>query len=192
MPKTEMLDVSKLALDRRNFRTVPQRDEKHAINAIIAINPDWFWALMESLLDEGYQPTENIIVQKESGGLIVREGNRRIAAMKMIHGYVQDIEMPEQYATRVAGLTTEWKHANLRVPCAVYDSTEAAIVDRLVSRTHAKGERAGRDKWNAVAKARYARDKNGESAPALDLLETYLKKGDLPPILWTQRKASVS
>ncbi len=62
MPTTHQLPVKQLFLDVRNFRTVPQPDETAAIHALMAIDTDWFWALMDSLLDTGYLPTENIII----------------------------------------------------------------------------------------------------------------------------------
>lgn len=49
MPITELTPVKKLKLDLSNYRTTKQADERHAVEAIIAIKPDWFWALMESL-----------------------------------------------------------------------------------------------------------------------------------------------
>jgi len=50
-------------------------------------------------------------------------------------------------------------------------------VDKIVTLTHGKAEQAGRDKWNAVARARHNRQKNHASEPALDLLERYLEHG---------------
>jgi len=74
-------------------------------------------------------------------------------------------------------LSKAWKKENSRVPCAVYGSGEATLVDKIVSLTHGKGEKAGRAKWNAVARARHNRDKASASEPGLDLLEKYLKRG---------------
>ena len=52
---------------------------------MVSMSPDSFWALTESLLADGYHPTENIIVTKKSSkDLTVKEGNRRIAALKII------------------------------------------------------------------------------------------------------------
>ena len=68
MPTTNLLSVKQLKLDLNNFRTVPQKNEISAVHAMISINPDWFWALMESLLADGYHPTENIIVLKSGKG----------------------------------------------------------------------------------------------------------------------------
>ncbi|MCG3110988.1 MAG: hypothetical protein MCM46_04100 [Candidatus Manganitrophus sp. SB1] len=174
MPKTVQKEIKSLGLDLKNFRTIPQADEGHAINAMIAINPDWFWPLMESLLDDGYEPTENIIVLHTDGKLVVKEGNRRVAALKLIFSLVGNIEIPQHLRKKIDTLSTEWKAQNAVVPCAIYESTEVVTVEKLVARTHAKGEKAGRDKWNAVAKARFGRDQKGQPEPGLDLLEKFL------------------
>ncbi len=177
MPETGFKAVKSLHLDLRNFRTIPQPDEAHAINAIISTNPDWFWALMESILEDGYHPTENIILLNTARELSVKEGNRRVAALKLILAPLDDIEIPDHLSRKINALSSQWKRQNSKVPCAIYANTEKAIVDKLVALTHAKGEKAGRDKWNAVARARYARDQKKDSEPGLDLLEQYLRLG---------------
>jgi hypothetical protein len=182
MPTTKLLSISDLKLDLNNFRMVHQKNESDAIHAMIAINPDWFWALTESLLADGYHPTENIIVLKGGSGdsgLIVKEGNRRIGALKLIFGHIRrgQFSLPSEIEEQIGKVSKKWKEENEKVPCAIYGPSESAFVDRLVTLTHGKGEKAGRDKWNAVARARHNRDKIGESEPSLDLLEKYLKEG---------------
>jgi hypothetical protein len=182
MPITKTLDIQQLRLDLANFRTTPQKNELGAVRAMIAINPDWFWALAESILDDGYHVTENILViqaPKSDSELVVKEGNRRIAVLKLCHGYIRraGLDIPSHIQERMNDLTAEWKAANHSVPCAVYSAREAAAVDRIVTLTHGKGEKAGRDKWKAVARARHSRDMNKSSEPALDMLEQYLKHG---------------
>ena len=182
MPKTKSVAVKNLKLDLTNFRTVPQANENHAVQAMVAISPDRFWALMESLIDDGYLPTENILVIKAEANppdMVVKEGNRRIAALKLVHGFLQsnNFTVPENITSKINSLSNTWKTANAQVPCAVYDITEAATVDRIVTLAHGKGEKAGRDRWNAVAGARHNRDRNNASEPGLDLLEKYLSIG---------------
>jgi hypothetical protein len=182
MPTPTSLSVQELKLDLKNFRTVPQSTEANAISALISINPDWFWALTESLLADGYHLTENILVLaggKKGTDMEVREGNRRIAALKLIHGYARRTALivPAHIEAAIANLSDDWKNANRLVPCALYQQNEAAAVDRIVQLTHGKGEKAGRDPWSAVPRARHNRDRNGGSEPGLDLLEKYLKHG---------------
>jgi hypothetical protein len=183
MPINKPVAVKSLHLDLDNYRTISQKDEIKAVQAMIAIKPEWFWALAKSILEGGYYPTENIIVLKGGSSgrkMIVKEGNRRIGALKIIFGYIghiDDLKMPSEIKSTIGGLTRDWKEANKSVPCAIFSHNEAETVDRIVARTHGKGDRAGRDMWNTIAKARHNRDKNGVSEPALDLLEKYLTKG---------------
>ncbi|KAB2965634.1 MAG: hypothetical protein F9K16_01380 [Thermoanaerobaculia bacterium] len=181
MPDTEAVRVKDLALDLANFRTVRQADEKAALEAMISTSPDRFWALTESLLQDGYLPTESIIVLRDGQGraLTVKEGNRRVAALKLIHRLlrIDAHTVPENIATQIAGVTKAWRRDNEKVPCTIYDEADAKTVDRIVRLAHGKGEKAGRDQWNAVARARHNRDANDSSEPALDLLEAYLEHG---------------
>lgn len=182
MAETKPVSVAELRLDLSNYRTVPQPDELHAAQALVSIEPEWFWGLMDSLLDSGYLPTENILVLRGDGTpseLTVKEGNRRIAALKLILGYLpaEEIDLPSQIVQRIATLPPEWKSENEQVPCAIYEAKDAAVVDKIVTLTHGKGERAGRAAWTAVARARHNRDENGATESGLDLLEKYLKLG---------------
>lgn len=177
MPITRHEKVASLNLDLKNYRTVHQPDEEHAINSLISIDPGRFWALMESLLDDGFSPTENIIVLDYAHQLIVKEGNRRIASLKLILGINKGIDVTDNIQEKIKLLTKSWIKDNSSVPCAIYPSSESALVEKLISRTHAKGEKAGRANWTAVARARYGRDQNKQSEPGLDLLEKYLISG---------------
>lgn len=179
MPSNLSVAVKDLSLDLRNSRTVPQKNESSALHAMVSLKPEWFWALTESLLADGYHPTENILVLNDGQKMTVREGNRRIGALKLILGIVKNhnIDIPTHIETEIGKVSKEWKAANSNVPCAIYSVSESALVDKIVTLTHAKGEQAGRNLWNSVARARYNRDKGGTSEPALDLLEKYLKEG---------------
>jgi hypothetical protein len=179
--RTDSVAVKDLRLDLKNYRTVAQPDEVRALHAMVTISPEYFWALTESMIDSGYLPTENILVLEDGATppeMVVKEGNRRVAALKLIHGYLPSagLSMPSNVATRVAAVDAAWKAANAIVPCAIYPSTDAALVDRIVTLAHGKGERAGRDNWNAVARARHNKARGG-SEPGLELLEKYLVHG---------------
>lgn len=182
MPETKSLAVKNLALDLRNYRTIPQLSEESALAAMVSTSPDRFWALTESLLRDGYLPTESIIVLHSGRGsrsLTVKEGNRRIAALKLIHRLFPSnvVDVPDNIAAQIKELPKEWRKNNATVPCTIYPASDAATVDRIVTLAHGKGEKAGRDQWNAIARARHNRDVNLLSEPALDLLEKYLQQG---------------
>ncbi len=182
MPETTRVAVKDLTLDLTNFRTARQASETTALHAMISTSPDRFWALTDSLLQDGYLPTESIIVLRagpEQSMLIVKEGNRRVAALKLLLKLLplDGLEVPESIVTALKAVSPAWLNDNATVPCTIYDVSDAALVDRIVRLAHGKGEKAGRDQWNAVARARHNRDVNSAAEPALDLLEKYLQHG---------------
>lgn len=179
IPIIEHISVKDLKLDLANFRTIKQIDEFHAVQAMISISPDYFWGLMDSLIDSGYLPIDNILVQrtgKMQQDMIVKDGNRRIAALKLIHGFLprEGIDIPANISESLVNLTNNWKKLNEKVPCIIYENKDTRIVDRIVTLAHGKAEKAGRDQWKAVARARHNRDVNKNSEPALDILEKFL------------------
>jgi hypothetical protein len=179
MAVSKNIPVSKLSLDLKNYRTTPQKKELDAVKAMLSIKPDRFLAIIESILEDGYMPTENIIVLKNGTDNIVKEGNRRIAALKIIYGHIKSdsLSLPQNILDEIKRVTTKWKADNAEVPCLVFASSEADVVDKVVSRAHGKQEKASKDPWNSVAKARHNRDVNAAVESGLDMLEKYLKHG---------------
>lgn len=179
MPTITTHPISLLKIDQQNYRTVSTLTEIEAVHVLIALRPHYFWDLTRSLLENGYDGTENIVVMKTGPkkDLVVREGNRRVGALKIIHGIfpLNDFDVPEDIENAIETLDSQWKTTNAAVPCSVFEEKDADTVKRLVARTHARGETAGRLNWEAVARARYNRNEFGGSEPGLDLLEAYLK-----------------
>jgi hypothetical protein len=184
VPTTESLPVSKLSIDLNNFRTTKQENEADAILALIAIDTDWFYELARSLMTDGYLLTENIVVLKERSQLTVQEGNRRVAILKLAFEYSDRsaFSLPDDIEQLIGGVSAEWRKQNKKIPCAIYSANEREQVDRIVSLTHGKDEKAGRAKWKAIARARHNRDRKGKTELGLDLLEKYLlKHGQITP-----------
>lgn len=179
MALTKQVNISDLKLDLKNFRTTPQTNEANAIHAMIAVNPNRFGGIIDSLIEDEYIPTENIICQKDGKDVIVKEGNRRIAGMKLILGLhnPDDFQIPESTKSKIKSLDTKWKTRNQSVPCSVYEANETDRVDRIVALTHGKGDKASRDPWTSVAKARHNRDINKAKEEGLNLLEKYIEHG---------------
>src|SRR5512134_2551864 len=114
MPQTKPVAIKDLALDLGNFRTVKQPDERSAIDAMISTSPDRFWALTGSLLDSGYLPTESVIVLRDGRKLTVKEGNRRVAALKLIHKIqpLTGLDVPDAVADRIKAVKAAWRRDN--------------------------------------------------------------------------------
>jgi hypothetical protein len=179
MPTTKFIEATKLHLDLKNPRTTPQDTELDAIHAMIAIKSEKFFAVLDSILDDGYLLTESILILKKGAKLTVKEGNRRIAALKLINGKykLDDFPIPNSIRVKIDKLDAKWKKENSKVLCAVYGVAELDKVEKIVGLTHGKGEKASRDPWTSVARARHNRDINKAPEPALDLLEKYILNG---------------
>lgn len=182
MPDLRSIAIESLSLDPRNYRTVKQASEEKELHALITIDPDYFWGIADSLLVNNYVATENVLVGEPPAGssiYIVREGNRRVGALKLAHGLLDrgDIEIPEKIEEKLATVTPEWKARNATVPCLAYSPSESKELSRVVSLIHGPRQYASRLPWNPVAKARQNRDELENSEPVLDFLEAYLRRG---------------
>ena len=109
---------------------------------------------MDSLLEDGFMPTENIIVIKDKNqNLLVKEGNRRVACMKIILGYLErsKFSIPTDLSDKIDKIPQVWNDENKNIPCTIYEAAEGKLVDKIVSLTHGKAQKAGRIPWESVA-----------------------------------------
>lgn len=182
----QKLPVAELRLDLRNFRTTPQPDEAAAVRAMLVKGKAQvrFFALLESLVENGVLSNENIIVLKSGENADVyevKEGNRRVAAVKIILGEISSgrLGIPAELKEKITNLRRrpKWREGYKLLSCVVYEPNEADTVNRIVALTHGRGELSGRADWSSVAKARYDREMKGEGQLDLDLLEAYLEHG---------------
>ena len=112
MSTLKTVSVGSLDLDLDNYRTVHQVSENSAIETMIAISPDSFWSLLDSLIEDGFHPTENIIVQQVVERMVVKEGNRRVAALKIVLGQITGIDLPENLRVKIDALDSAWSGDN--------------------------------------------------------------------------------
>ncbi len=174
------LNVKSLYLDLKNYRSTPQKNEIEAVKSLIAASPDWFEGLLDSLIDNGYASLENIGILKDNGKSIVLECNRRIAAIKIIHGYIKldNLRLSPKMRNKLTSVSADWIKNNMKVPCIIFNSTEEPILREIIARTHGTDDRAGRLTWDSISKARNSRDVLKNPEPELDLLEQIFRSGD--------------
>lgn len=172
------VNIEDLVLEQKNYRTQIQQNQESAVQALIQVGEDRFWGSFKSLSEEGYTLTENVIVVETAEGKIVKEGNRRVACLKLLHGMLKVVDLPARRVVEIQSVTNDWKEQNRTVPCIVYGSSESNTVSQLVSRIHARDEPAGRKEWPAIAKTRFDKDAHGKASLALDLVEKWLRIGE--------------
>ncbi|MDQ1351430.1 MAG: ParB protein [Acidobacteriota bacterium] len=145
MDKIIMMSVSELFFDIRNPRMVefneltPQTTEKRIIEIL--------WEAMDvrelvlSIAASGYFKNEPLIVSTETGRNIVIEGNRRLAAIKVILN-------PELIRAEIPEVTQSIKESIREVPTMIEKREDAW---RYLGFKHVNGPA----KWGSYAKARY-------------------------------------
>lgn len=176
MAKTLTIEVKKLSLDLKNYRTIEQLDELSAVISMKSINHRKLYGLLEGIIDDGFSPLENILVLKQGDKYIVKEGNRRVACLKMILGLINPnlVGLPPNIIEKISAIDDVKRKSYRKVSCLVHEETESAEVNRLIALVHGKGEEASRDDWTSIARARHNRDQNDGTEVGLDLLEKFL------------------
>lgn len=154
---TTKVPVERLSMDRMNPRLIGQAE--HASDeSIIALlyHGAEIDELLQSISTNGYLDIEPLVVMRHSdtGRLIVLEGNRRVAALRLLRE-------PD-----LAGRIASSEHVRIKVPTV--DRPLRVTLDQVSVYLVAGRERArsfigfkhinGPAKWDAYAKARFAAD----------------------------------
>lgn len=119
--------------------------------------------LMLSIGQKGYFEGEPLLVTEENGVKIVVEGNRRLAAVKLLN---QEIPPPAKRRTSVAQICSEAVEIPpTELPCIVYPTRREVM--RYLGYRHITGIR----EWDALSKAKYLADIRHEFYAALPQVE---------------------
>jgi len=103
--KRKSFKVTGLLLDAKNPR-IPPAGRKLAQAELIAelVEHDDVYGLAKSIVDSGYFPTETLVAIEEDGDKVVVEGNRRLAALKVL---VSPESAPAKYHSKFRALAVE-------------------------------------------------------------------------------------
>ncbi len=147
----EWLDSKQLDFDPKNPRFYRLRGESSDETVISEmLDDEGVQDLMSSIGQQGYFPGEPLLVAPSGDGrFIVVEGNRRLAAVKLLNGQLQP---PRRKSRSVAMIVGEAKHTPTELPCIVYESRD--LVLRYLGYRHITGIK----EWDALSKARYLAD----------------------------------
>jgi hypothetical protein len=179
--KEKEIRITDLQLDTGNYRTGKQDDQRDAIRALIEEQKYKLVRLAQDIIENGLSPLETVMVTAvpgEKSRYTVVEGNRRVAAIKLV-------TQPDLAAD------TTWHNAFKRlhkllpgqvpkkIGCKVAENKEEAFP--WIQRRHDTGLKgAGLEPWSTIATYR-AHAAQGRSAPEFDALEFVLTHGQLDP-----------
>ncbi|GAB5466819.1 MAG: hypothetical protein Kapaf2KO_22550 [Candidatus Kapaibacteriales bacterium] len=144
----ETVKISDLLLDIDNPRikefTLFTKDHQEEVARILweEMSLD---ELLFSFISNGYWKYEPIIVLVDNQKKIVVEGNRRVAALKILHGYYE-IKLPHYIEEKI---TNELKEDTLEIPAIITKSRKESW--KFIGFKHVNGPA----KWGSFSKAQY-------------------------------------
>jgi hypothetical protein len=163
--QSETFAVHDLRLNTQNPRfLVPVATEREAINALLSIDPaeKLFNLAADIATKGGLNPAELPIVTVEASGPVVLEGNRRIAALKLLH----DPNLCNDSAIRAKlQVLANSNSIPSHVLCSVVNSREDA--DYWIELRHT-GENSGVGilRWNSFQVQNFAKNPNSQAGRA--------------------------
>jgi hypothetical protein len=154
--------------DTENPRHEPVKTQREAISSLIATERQKLVVLANDIVDHGISPIDLLLaIKKDANNYTVVEGNRRLAAMRMINNPdLAEGTVIETQMRRVAALGD----APESVECAVLDSRDDA--EHWMELRHG-GEAGGAAvvRWNTLAANRFSHKPGSQAAKAITFLE---------------------
>ena len=146
--KIDYIKFTELILDNENprireFGISKKTKEEIVVNILweeMAVNE-----LLHSIVSNGFWDYEPLIVLQEKNNLIAVEGNRRLAAIKILQGQYK-IKLPKQIKDLI---NKDLQSKTEKIPCIVVKSREEAW--QYIGFKHVNGPA----KWGSFAKAQY-------------------------------------
>lgn len=145
-PKSMRIQVSELDFDPKNPRFPPEV-AGGAIEALIErfVRDERLLEVITSIADQGYFEGEPLLVTKHGHKYHVIEGNRRLAALKLLD---RQVEAPEGRSS-IEAVIESANHRPKKVPCLAFDDSSEVL--RYLGFRHITGIKS----WSSLQKARY-------------------------------------
>jgi len=146
--KVEMIKTNEIDFDPENPRFY-RLNNAHSVQAVIEemLDDESVQDLMLSIGQKGYFEGEPLLVTQENGRYTVIEGNRRLAAVKLLNG-----EVPPP-SRRNVGVNTIKSEAIVtpptELPCLLYQNRRDVL--RYLGYRHITGIK----EWDSLSKAKY-------------------------------------
>lgn len=182
--KRKNIAVSRLRLDQNNPRHHPTLSQKEAIDVMLRLDQSSIITISKHILENGLNPSVTAIVYKnERNQFIVKDGNRRVTALKCILN-------PDIIGDEHKNLRNKFKKMIVDIDTSVFSKIECIVfvdeaeADKWVENNHqGPQDGKGQDPWDAIEKLRYKQNK-GKIIPELnvfDYIETHLECSDSEP-----------
>ncbi|HCD6481590.1 TPA: ParB N-terminal domain-containing protein, partial [Klebsiella pneumoniae] len=147
----QYIETGKLEFDPENPRFYRLNERAGSDDAVIEemLDDESVQDLMLSIGEQDYFPGEPLLVVKKGKKFVVVEGNRRLAAVKLLNG---DLKPPKKKEKGVQLILDEADYKPRNLPCLVYKNREDVL--RYIGYRHITGVK----EWDALSKAKYLKE----------------------------------
>lgn len=161
---TGHISVSEILLDQNNYRLGPLDSQMDCILIMLQVFGEKMFKIATHIARNGLSPKPIVVSKDEKGHWVVRDGNRRITALKLLNN---PAEAPDEYKHAFQSIR---KHAVLEmipdsVDCITAD--EATIIEYRKLEHMGPQEGVGQVDWDARAKDNMQSDLDGKMTYAL-------------------------
>ncbi|MCY3849981.1 MAG: ParB/Srx family N-terminal domain-containing protein [Acidimicrobiaceae bacterium] len=170
------IQIGELLLDAENPRHGEVEDQGAALERLVVIRPQHLRSLTEDIAKNGLHPGLGFLVfPTEDGRFVVLDGNRRLAAIKLL-------TQPDSAPASWRPITTEIEvdlHSFERLPCTILDTREEGRL--WLERMHTgQMNGVGVVQWPPMAQHRFSprNDQRGRGAAALAWLSSRTEPGE--------------
>ena len=158
------LTIDDLLLDPENPRIGSVETQAAALEAIVRLDTKHFKTMMGSITQHGLDPGDSLyIIQEaeEGDGYTVVDGNRRLAALKVLHepAVLQGTELGDTIIKQLTKAAEDFDAASADlISCVLFDTR--ADADEWILRRHGRGmEGEGRIAWGTLEIQRFQKDR---------------------------------
>lgn len=166
--RESQLTVTNLLLDPRNPR-IPDSGEPLSQRDLLAdlVSNDKVLELARSIVDNGYYPVESLIYVEENGKKYVVEGNRRLAALKLL---ISPESAPDKsWERRFRALANRIDPTSIRKVKAIRAPSREAAAPVIMS----KHTRNQVESWSPLMQAKFYRNLVERGLTVDDIAEQY-------------------
>jgi hypothetical protein len=161
------VQVTSLLLDSENPR-IPPTPKPMEQRELIAelVQHDKVIELAKDISNDGYSPVESLIVLRQGGKSIVLEGNRRVAALKLL---LSPDTAPTEVLRQVRAFAANFDANSIKTVRALFAPSREAAAPLIMQ----KHTRSQVEQWEPVMKARFYRKLADGGLSAADMAKRY-------------------
>ena len=165
------VEIAQLQFDLENPRIGGAKSQRDALQKIIDDQQEKLVVLAENIVEEGMNPMDRFLVfrgSKDSDTFIVYEGNRRLAALRILANrtVLADLDIKESLRRRLDKLAQNFERSSVE-PLSCFEVESRIAANKWIHLRHT-GENGGKGivSWSGIASSRF----RGQD-PALQALE---------------------